>query len=180
LSHGEPATDREFARIEVSLRARIQPLDDERAARLRAEIGERASVWTPSSLSGLRDLAAGSTPGAATTLAQSILEVAAVVARLRARSGDGSAVEATIVQLSGGGGRLVCDFPLAADDLIELRLDDDDPAVPPLRALVRVVHRGDDGKEIGFAFESIHPRDQDLVMRLIYGLQRRSLRARQV
>jgi hypothetical protein len=177
----EPTIDREFARIDVELRARVQPLDAVRAARLAAEAAERPSVWAPASLAALRDLAAGSAPGPSATLAQAILEIAGEVARLRARAADGPSPvqEATIVQLSGGGGRLLCAFPLAIDDLIELRLDDDDPAVPPLRVLARVVHRADDGSGVGFAFEALHPRDHDLVMRLIYGLQRRSLRARQ-
>jgi len=183
MSHQPQPNDsgnREYARIDVGLRVRIQPLDEERAERLRAETRDRASVWAPSSQSAIRDLASGSAPGPAATLAQAILEITAEVARMRARVTRGARAvhEATLVQLSGGGGRLVCGFPLAMDDMIEFQLDDDDLDVPPIRALGKVVHCGEDGT-VGFSFESMHPRDQDLVMRLIYGLQRRNLRARQ-
>jgi hypothetical protein len=174
-----PSTDREFARIDVRIRARMQPLDDARAALLAKALLERPSVWTPTGLAVLRDLASGSAPGPSTTLAQAVLETTVEIARLASRQENGTSAlhEATIVQLSGGGGRLATPFPLDVDDRIELSFDDDDPEIPPVRALARVVHRHEDS--IGFSSEVLHPRDQELVVRAIYGLQRRSLRARQ-
>jgi hypothetical protein len=175
----QPGEEREFARIQVGLGVGVQPLDPQRAERLRADILSHPSVWAPTDASALRDLAATGGSGHEAVLAQSILELATQLVRLRNRMsrGDGPVCRATLVQLSGGGGQLEGDLPLDAGDLFELRFDDDDHnGMPPLTALGRVIHRTEPQAGVGFCFESIHARDQELLIRAIYMLQRRALR----
>lgn len=177
-SRSEPKTwerEREFARIEVRLGALVQPLDEPRAEALRREILARQTVWAPGNETALRDMAASGQAGPESLLAQAILELAEQIARLQAKVlGPPEPVKrATIVQLSGGGGRLTSPLPLERGERLELRLDGEE--VHPIRMLIRVVHdHGADGH--GFVFEAIHPRDQDRLVRLIYGLQRQGLR----
>lgn len=175
----QPDEEREFARIQVRLGVGVQPLDSERAERLRAEISSHPSVWAPTDATALRDLAVTGGSGHEAVLAQSILELAAQLVRLRNRlsHGDGPVCRATVVQISGGGGQLEGELPLDSGDLFELRFDDDDDyGIPPLLTLGRVIHRTSPEAGVGFCFESIHPRDQELLIRAIYTLQRRALR----
>ena len=111
-------------------------------------------------------------------LAQAILDLCSQVAGLRSRILDsaGPVKSAAILQLSGGGGELRCDLCLEEGDRFEIRFKDDENDVPPIRALGQVVHESQQGNRVGFCFKAMHPRDQDLLMRTIYRLQREALR----
>jgi hypothetical protein len=168
---------REFARIDVSFRATLRPLDAERAAELGEQILGRPSVWAPANEPTLRELATGGAVDAPAVLAQAVLELCEQVVHLRGRLAEPAGAagkRATLLQLSGGGGLFVCDLALEEDDLFELRLDDGE--APPIQALGRVIHRGGPPGARGFRFEAIHPRDHELLMRVIYRVQRQALR----
>lgn len=169
-------TDREFARIDVEIAVTIRPLDEDELERSRARLGTRPSVWGPSDEGTLRDLVNRNAGDHETVLARALLEITGQVVKLRSclvEAPEG-AVEGRLIQLSGGGGRVECRLGLDLDDHFEIRFVDDDNDIPPLRAVCTVVHR--DQTSVGFRFEVLHRRDEDLLVRTIYGLQRRALR----
>ena len=179
MSIPEPNEEREFARIDVSLNARFQVLEPDSASRLLELLERKPSVWAPSQESALRNLAISGTSDREAILAQAVLDLAGQVVTLRSRLIDatGPMQSGTILELSGGGGRLSTEPLLDLDTLLELRLPSDEDGCPPVRALVRIVHR--DPKppgSYGLKFEGIHPQDQDRIIRYIYQVQRSALR----
>ncbi len=180
MNHGSPdhVDKREFARIQARVGAKIQPLDGPRAERLRQELCIGASVWAPTNDNSIRELANGGAIGPEAILAQAVLELTAQVVRLHEQL-DGNAPVKTgwISQLSGGGGRLECDFGVDMGDQLEMRFTDDEgDDIPPIRALIEIVHKVPGEESCGFRFSAIHPHDQKLLMGLIYRIQRRELR----
>jgi hypothetical protein len=90
--------------------------------------------------------------------------------RLRAQLADPDRElrQVDVVELSRGGGRLITPLLLRPEDRLEIRFEPIDEGMPPIRALIRVVHRyeaPDPG--FGFAYEAIHPHDRDRLDRLI-------------
>ncbi len=173
---------REFARIDVELHARFRSVSGDEIRDLEQQLALRPSVWAPTDESRLRDLASSTAAGTDGILAQALLDVAAEIVLLRSRVLDlgGPMDTGTITQLSGGGGQLVASALLDLGQDLELRLDDYEQGLPPIRALVKVVHRrGEVPDAYGFRFEVIHARDQDRLIRFIYQLQRQAIREAQ-
>jgi hypothetical protein len=153
-------------------------LDADQAEMVARELDARPSVWEPTNETGLRDLAIAASGSQEAMLAQAILDLSAEIVRIRARmlQPDATACTVDVVELSGGGGRMLTRLPMKADDRLEILFEPDDD-LPPIRALLRIVHAYEDpGHGYGFAFQSIHARDRDRLIRLIYQLQRRALR----
>jgi hypothetical protein len=171
--------EREWARVQVKVRARFKVIDEQEAARLEREILARPSVWGPSGEAGLRELAGSAAAGPSPLLAQALLEISRQVVRLQARFGDsgGPMETAEVGELSGGGGNLATPLLLRRGDRLELRFEDDDDDAPPVRALASVVHEGGPPPgRYGFHFDAIHSADRDRLIRFIYQVQRRALR----
>jgi len=170
--------EREFARIGVEISARVQPLDESRAARLAERVKSLSSVWVPTDESTLRDMAAGSVPANEALLARAMLELVDRLACLedRLRETEGPVKPAVVSQLSGGGGLLACPLAFSVGDPFEIQLCSNADGVPPILALGRIVHRSAGEPTSGFRFEAMHPKDQTLLMRFLYRLQREALR----
>jgi hypothetical protein len=171
--------EREWARVQVKVRARFKVIDEQEAARLEREILARPSVWAPSGEAGLRELAGSAAGGPSPMLAQALLEISRQVVRLQARLGDseGPMEPAEVGELSGGGGQLATPLLLHRGDRLELWFEDDDDDAPPVRARASVVHEGGPSPgRFGFHFDAIHPADRDRLIRFIYQVQRRALR----
>ena len=129
-----PGSDqREFARIPVRWTARVKALDEEQATLLEQELGLRPSVWEPANEVTLRDLVVNAAGTREAVLAQAILDIASELVRLRTRlePSDPSFCEVDVVELSGGGGRLLTRLPMNVGDLLEIRFAPDDE-LPPL------------------------------------------------
>lgn len=169
---------REFARVEVGFSALVQPVDPARAEQLRDIIRSRPSVWAPTNESSLRDLAHTGSVGPESMLAQAVLELSAQIVRLRSRvlESEAPVLAATIQQISGGGGQLECDMALSKGDRLEVMFQDSDDGIPPIRALIEIVHNSTKAVGVGFRYDVIHPHDEKLLMRMIYQLQRQALR----
>jgi hypothetical protein len=171
-SKDRPAAERrEFSRTTVQWPAWIKPLDDEKAAALDVELRLRPSVWEPQNEETLRQLAYGSGGGHnEALLARAILDLTAEIVRLRAQLADPDRElrQVDVVELSRGGGRLITPLLLRPEDRLEIRFEPIDEGMPPVRALIRIVHRfeGPD-PGFGFAYEAIHPHDRDRIDRLI-------------
>ena len=170
-SNDQPAGERrEFARTSVQWPAWIKPLDLERAAALDVELRLRPSVWEPQNEESLRQLAYGGDGGREALLARAILDLTGEIVRLRAQLADPDRElrQVDVVELSRGGGRLITPLLLRPEDRLEIRFEPIDEGMPPIRALIRIVHRfeGPD-PGFGFAYEAIHPHDRDRMDRLI-------------
>lgn len=161
---------REFARTPVQWPAWIKPLDHEQASALDVELRLRPSVWEPQNEEGLRQLAYASSGGQEALLARAILDLTGEIVRLRAQLADPDRElrQVDVVELSRGGGRLITPLLLRPDDRLEIRFEPIAAGMPPVRALIRIVHRyeGPD-PGFGFAYDAIHPHDRDRMDRLI-------------
>jgi c-di-GMP-binding flagellar brake protein YcgR len=83
----------------------------------------------------------------------------------------------TLVELSGGGARLESHLLMERGTRLQLRLEDDESGNPPVQVVAQVVHaEGSAPGRFGVKFETIHPTDQERLIRFIYRLQRRALR----
>lgn len=169
---------REFARVEVAFDALVQPLDAERANNVREIIRSRPSVWTPANESTLRDIANSGSVGPESLLAQAVLELSEQIVQLRSRvlEADAPVKAATIQQISGGGGQLECGMALTKGDRLEVLFQDGEDGIPPIRALIEIVHNSTKAQGAGFRYDAIHPHDEKILMRMIYQLQRQALR----
>ena len=169
--------EREYARIDVRLQARVRPLDEKEAEALKTELARAASVWAPMDEASLREMMNGTSPEEA-ILARGLLDLSDQFVRLKAtiERQPQNTVQVEVIQISGGGGRFTCPAPIGEDELLEIRYTGDE--IPPVKALIRVVHVHEDS--LGFKYEKIHPRDKDRLIRLVYRLQRLALREAQL
>lgn len=172
---GKP--EREFARIAVAFQASILPVDEDLDAR-RELILRAPSVWSPSNENALREMVAGDSGEANSRLAQAILDLSAQLVRLQTRmeAGGRAMTDVRVIEISGGGGQIEAPLPLQVGDRLEMRFDTTDEAVPPIRALIEILHTKGEGQAFGFRFDALHPADQDRLIRWIYQLQRVALR----
>jgi hypothetical protein len=174
-----PSNDREFARIPVRIPARFKILSAEEIETLRETILDAPSVWALDGESTLRNLAASTQAGAEGILARAMLELSTQMARLtyRVLHSGGPMEPATLVQLSGGGARIECHPLLERGTRLQLRLEDHESGNPPVQVLAQVVHaEGSSPGRYGIKFETVHPADQERLIRFIYRLQRKELR----
>lgn len=177
MAESRPNEQREFARVDCRIPARYGIVDPAHEDRTRAEILERASVWSPANEGTLRELAS-SGHGHEAQLAAALLDACAQIVTLRARIGQGGGPmqAAEIRQISGGGGKMSTSLLLEAGAVLDLRLDPADDA-PPIRTLVEIVHvDGSAEAPYGFRFAEIHAGDRERLIRFVYLLQRRALR----
>ncbi|ANM30512.1 hypothetical protein ABI59_14420 [Acidobacteria bacterium Mor1] len=166
---------REYARIDVQLWAKVDLLTPAKANELTERIMKRPSVWAPREESALREITLTGS-GVEAILAGSLLEVSEQIVHIRtALQAQGPSSPATLLQLSGGGGLLSTELMPELDSEIDLQLDAPEQGAPPIRCIARIVHR-DPPDVYGFAFAAIHPRDQERLIRYLYTLQRRSIR----
>ena len=168
---------RMYARIESVVEVRVRLVTDEQAEGMKISFAASPSVWKLTDESTIRSLAGQSGGDRSAVLAQAVLELATLVARLQARLQDtGEPMHpATIVQLSGGGGQISTPMPIKLGDKLEVHFRDDD-RTPPIHALVEILHAHGHSGGFGFRFEAIHPHDHDRLIRLIYQIQREALR----
>lgn len=182
MSEIDPRTQREFARIRVSLRARYQAVNPSRAEEIRDVILQQPSVWAPSVESALRDMATSGAAGSEGVLSRAILELADQVVHLKSLLGEsgGPMRPVEVSELSGGGGALILDAVPEQGALMDVRLHDVAEQPPPVRFLAEVVHiQKDNPLRCGIKFVAIHPQDQDRLIRYVYQVQRRALRGSQ-
>ena len=170
---------RQFARIRVRLGARYRIVAGQEAEDLERELLEAPSVWAPEGESELLKLATRSGSGSDGLLAQAILDVSRQIGKLSHHILDrgGPAAFAEFHQLSGSGGLLSTHAALSEATRLDLRLSGDDIEAPPVRIVAEVL-RGQPAATDDFPlrFRSIHPTDQERLIRFIHSLQRRKLR----
>ncbi len=182
MSEPEPtgppaASDRRYARVETSFEARIRLVAPDELDAIERRLAAAPSVWSPSQQDELRKLSAQS--GTDAVLANALLEVTREFVKLQSRltPHHPESVPATVVNLSGGGGRLVTPIDVSPGDLFEMRFLADATGVPPVEALIEIVSsRGDSPPTHGFRLIAIHPRDKDRLIRHTYRVQRAALR----
>jgi hypothetical protein len=171
--------ERQHARIEVRLRARFTVLDRNEAEILEERILEAPSVWSPEGENELTKMADSGQSGPEGLLARAILDLSHQIGRLSHHllTAIGPAEMGTISQISGGGAQFSTQYLLEEGSLLDIRLVDDELEAPPVRAIAEVVHvRGAPPSRYGIAFKTIHPVDNERLIRYIYQVQRRQLR----
>jgi len=172
--------ERQYARIEVDFGSRLRPLDEDELESAMVGLAAAPSVWSPSGESGLRDLVGSAAGTSEALLAQAVLDLTEQIVHLRsglAQRDEPASYPARLLELSGGGGRLRTDLPLQSGETLELRIDDEPDGPPPVRCVIEVVRPVDDTPRCyGFRFHTMHPRDKDRMIRLIYSLQRMTIR----
>jgi hypothetical protein len=175
---GRP-NSREFARVQVRIRARCRVLDERSAPIFRDRIESFPTVWAPRSEGALRDLATNQSSARDGWLAQAILDVADRLVRLESTiaAADTPGSEGWIVELSGGGGRLEIGAVYERGTMLLVSFQGEDDA-PPLQVIAEIVHIvPQPPPAYGFRFASIHEADRERLIRYLYGVQRRALRA---
>ncbi|HEU4400471.1 MAG TPA: PilZ domain-containing protein [Candidatus Polarisedimenticolia bacterium] len=177
------ASKRDFARVDVHLKARFLVLERPVYALLRDQIHRSPSIWGPEEEESLRELASTALSSPNGLLARAILDLANQIARMRARleERDGPMQVAELLNLSGSGGLLdTGGVMLATGALLDLRIEDDASSLPPLRVLAEVVRQDrPQAGQYGLRFVAIHRQDQERLIRYIYDLQRQALRGDQ-
>ena len=172
--------EREFARLEVQLRARFRVVEsDEDLEALTADVLRRPSVWGLEGESELWHVADSPQSGPQGLLARAVLDLARQVQRVSGQVLDesGPMNVGSVVQLSGGGIRFATSALFSNGTILLLRLMDERMEAPPVRALAEVAHvEGEAAARYGLAFTTIHPADRERLIRYIYQLQRRALR----
>jgi c-di-GMP-binding flagellar brake protein YcgR len=170
---------RQFARISVSLRVRFRVVRGDEADALREELLDAPSVWAPEGESLLLKLATGSGSGSEGLLARAVLDVSRQIGRLshHVLAASGPTAVGDLLQLSGGGCLLSTRSTVPEGSQLDLRIADDDLEAPPIRFLAEVVRgqRPPDGR-VPLRFASMHPSDQERLIRFLHALQRRQLR----
>ena len=176
---GSHPDSRKLARVAVDLKARFRVLDPTEHDAVRRRLMNAPSVWAPSDEASLLSLAASGASGTEALLARGLLDVCDQVRRLsyRVLASVGPMEAGQVVQVSGSGCQMSTRILLRPSTCLELQIEDDDDGVPPVRVVAEVVHaEGPAGGRYGLRFNSIHPTDQERLIRYLYRMQRRTLR----